>query len=59
LDKAGDVLGSGVSTVADITGDIVESYGEKSQNQKVKPTKNLQELLDNANAHENEAEWLP
>lgn len=55
---AGDVLGSGISKAADVTGDIVETFGE-SQNVKVAPTKDLNELLKNAKVEENDAEWLP
>lgn len=58
---AGDIIGSGISKAADVTGDIVETFGEKEKpNEKITAaTKDLNELLKNAKVEENDAEWLP
>lgn len=58
IDKAGEVLGTGISKGTDIAGGLVESFAD-SDDKKNSPVKSLDELLDKAKVQDNEAEWLP
>jgi lipocalin len=59
--QVGDVVGSGITKATDVGGDLIEKFGEQpEQPESVKhPLKQINELLDNAKAQENDAELFP